>query len=68
MKDDRKRDEFYEQFLKTNVEIILTNQMHYNGKVLGYGNIYLKILDRKNKIVFILLDKISTITIDGGWE
>lgn len=60
---ERKIDQFFEQFVGSYVEIVLSNQMHYNGKVLSYGNEYLKIVDKYSKIVFIVKDKICSINI-----
>lgn len=63
---ERKTDQFLEQFVGSYVEIVLSNQMHYNGKVLSYGNEYLKIVDKYSKIVFIVKDKICSINIREG--
>lgn len=64
-KDRETNVNFFKQFLDTDVEIILSNSMHYTGKVLSVGEDYVKIKDKFGKIVFIVLDKISSINNKG---
>ena len=63
MIDKKDIKDFLEQFVSSNVEVILDNQMHYTGKFLNYGNVYLKLCDKYSNIVFIVIDKISSIRI-----
>lgn len=66
MKDEKDKNIFFEQFLKENVEIILDNQMHYTGKLLSYGNEYLKLFDKYNNTVFIVIEKVASIRLKEG--
>jgi hypothetical protein len=68
MTADRQTQEFLEQFKGRFVEIILSNQMHYNGKVLSFGNTYIKIVDKMSKLVYVMLNQICTISIKGDEE
>lgn len=63
MIDKKDIKEFLDQFVKSNVEIILDNQMHYSGKFLNYADVYVKLCDKYSNIVFIVIDKISSIRI-----
>lgn len=63
MKDEKDNPKFFDQFLKENVEIILDNQMHYTGKFLSYGEDYIKLFDKYNNTVFIVIDKVASIRL-----
>jgi len=63
MTDERKTKDFLEQFKGEVVEIILSNQMHYNGKVLSIGDDYIKMVDKMSKIVYINTNQICSISI-----
>ena len=61
MKDRKIDKNTLEQFLKCYAKIILDNGMHYTGLVLSVGDELIKIRDKYNNIVFIVINKISSI-------
>lgn len=62
---ERKKVEDFElkidSFLNKFCKIILSNQMHYTGKVLSVGNDYVKIKDKYGAEVFIVIEQICSI-------
>lgn len=58
---DRQTDKNFVDFLDENVEVILNNQMHYTGKVISVGNIFLKLNSMRGETVFIVLSMICSI-------
>ena len=48
-------------FENKRVIITLSNQMRYTGKVISVGDTYIKIIDKWDKDVLIVIDNICSI-------
>lgn len=63
MKDREIGNLNFTDFINKEVEIILENSMHYTGKVISVGDDYLKIIDKYNNPVFIVIKSISSVIV-----